>query len=396
MRRFLLFLLFLAVVGAGAFYAEQWNFFQPGPPAAKGNGTVVLVKPGEHSAAIAVSLQKAGVIRDADLFRLGVRLRGTHAALKAGEYAIPSGASMAEVMGILIAGKSIEHKLTAAEGLTSHMIYDLVVKDPVLIGSAGPEPPEGSLLPETYVFTRGMTREHLLALMQKAQSTLVARLWPGRAANLPFRTPAEAVTLASIVEKETAIPEERRHIAAVFVNRLRLGMKLQSDPTIIYGVTKGYPLGRRIRESEVQAATPYNTYVIAALPPTPICNPGKASIAAVLQPENSNDLYFVANGTGGHVFTASISEHEKNVARWRQIEQATKVQQAGGGLAPGGNASAPLRGSSGGSSFDGATTTVVTPVPGVVSPAPATTAAPVTPAARGKAVRHHRRRPHRR
>jgi UPF0755 protein len=301
---------------------------------------------------------------------------------------------MASVMGILIAGKSIEHKLTAAEGLTSHMIYELVVKNPVLAGDAGPEPAEGSLLPETYVFTRGMTREHLLTLMRKAQSKVIATLWAARTANLPFQTPDQAVTLASIVEKETAVPEERRHIAAVFINRLRLGMKLQSDPTIIYGITKGYPLGRRIRESEVQSATPYNTYVIGGLPPTPICNPGKASIAAVLQPENSNDLYFVANGSGGHVFTASISEHEKNVARWRQIEQTTKQAEAAS-LAPQTNSSVVLRGSNGSASSEAATTTVVTPVPGVTSPAPpATTAAPVTHGAHRNAAarRHHRRR----
>ncbi|HEY4114540.1 MAG TPA: endolytic transglycosylase MltG [Rhizomicrobium sp.] len=395
MRRFFLFIVVLALVGAGAFYGEQWNFFRPGPPAPKGNGTVVLINPGEHSATIAASLQNAGVIRNAGLFRLGARLRGEQSALKAGEYAIPSGASMADVMGILIAGKSIEHKLTAAEGLTSDMIYELVVKDPVLTGSAGPEPAEGSLLPETYVFTREMTRAHMLALMHQAQGKLIAKLWPSRAANLPFRTPEQAVTLASIVEKETAIPDERPHIAAVFINRLRLGMKLQSDPTIIYGITRGYPLGRGIRESELEAATPYNTYVIDGLPPTPICNPGKASIAAVLQPEKSDDLYFVANGSGGHVFTASISEHEKNVARWRHIEQATRASQSAG-PAPEPNSSVALRGSTGGngSQPDAATTTVVTPVPGVARAAtPVTMAAPV---AGGSAATRHRARHHRR
>jgi UPF0755 protein len=182
-------------------------------------------------------------------------------------------------------------------------------------------PAEGSLLPETYLFIRGTTRAELLQRMARAQQRFLAKQWPARSANLPFASQQDAVTLASIVEKETAIPEERRHIAAVFINRLKAGMKLQSDPTVIYGLTKGYPLGRGIRESELQAATPYNTYVISGLPPTPICNPGKASLEAVLQPEASDDLYFVANGSGGHVFTSSIQEHEKNVARWRQIEQ---------------------------------------------------------------------------
>jgi UPF0755 protein len=200
------------------------------------------------------------------------------------------------------------------------MIYDIVNSDPVLVGDAGSVPQEGSLLPETYLYTRGATRAELIARMREAQIKLVDSLWNNRAPNLPFRTPQEALTLASIVEKETSIPEERRHIASVFVNRLRLGMKLQSDPTIIYGISKGYPLGRGIRESELNGYTPYNTYVIGGLPPTPICNPGKNSIAAVLNPEDSNDLYFVANGTGGHSFTPSIAEHERNVARWRQIE----------------------------------------------------------------------------
>jgi UPF0755 protein len=246
------------------------------------------------------------------------------AALKAGEYVFPSGASMAAVMGILIEGKSIQHRITAAEGLTSQMIYDIVVKNSVLSGPAGAVPAEGSMLPETYLFTRGTTRAQVLARMARAQQRLIAKLWPAHAPDLPFKSPEEAITLASIVEKETALPQERRHIAAVFINRLKQGTKLQSDPTVIYGITKGYPLGRGIRESELAAATPYNTYVIAGLPPTPICNPGKDSIAAVLQPQASNDLYFVANGTGGHVFTSSLADHEKNVARWRQIEETQK------------------------------------------------------------------------
>ena len=327
MRRLLAFLIVLAAIGAAAFFAEQYEFFAPGPAARHGATTIAWIRSGESSAAIARTLQDAGVISNAALFRLGVQVRGKNAALRAGEYAIPSRASMADVMGILISGKSIEHKITAAEGLTSQMIYDIVAKDPVLVGEAGNVPPEGTLLPETYLFDRGTTRAEMLARMTRAQQRLLAKLWPSRAADLPFRTPQEAVTLASIVEKETAIPEERRHIAAVFINRLRLGMKLQSDPTIIYGITKGYPLGRGIRESEISAATPYNTYAVPGLPPTPICNPGKDSIAAVVRPEPSNDLYFVANGTGGHVFTASISQHEQNVARWRQIERNSRLLQ---------------------------------------------------------------------
>jgi UPF0755 protein len=334
MRRLLTAVLTLALIGAAAFFAEQWEFFAPGPAAPHGGFRTVWIKQGEGSAGIARTLQSAGVVSSATLFRLGVQLRGKNTQMKAGEYTIPSRASMADVMGILISGKSIQHKITAAEGRTSEMIYDIVARDPALTGDAGAVPQEGVLLPETYLFTRGTSRSELLRRMARAQRRLLEKLWSTRAVGLPFHTPGEAVTLASIVEKETALPEERRHIAAVFVNRLRLGMKLQSDPTIIYGITKGYPLGRGIRLSEISAATPYNTYVMTGLPPTPICNPGKDSIAAVLHPEASNDLYFVANGTGGHVFTSSLAEHERNVARWRQMEQAMRLLQSSPPIVP--------------------------------------------------------------
>jgi UPF0755 protein len=320
--RFFLFLVLLAALVAGGYYWERQNFAAPGPAQKE---TVVLIKPGAHLSGIAQQLADAGTIQNPVLFRLGVQIRGKGSALKAGEYAIPAHAGMADIMAILASGKSIQHKLTAAEGLTSQMIYDIVKVDPVLIGDAGAVPAEGALLPETYLFTRGTTRSQMLARMEKAQTELLAKLWPARAGDLPFTTQHDAIVLASIVEKETALPEERRHIAAVFENRLRLGMRLQSDPTIIYGITKGYPLGRGIRESELNGATPYNTYVISGLPPTPICNPGKDAIAAVLNPETSKDLYFVADGTGGHAFTASIAEHEKNVAKWRRIEKASEA-----------------------------------------------------------------------
>ncbi|HEY2070044.1 MAG TPA: endolytic transglycosylase MltG [Rhizomicrobium sp.] len=319
MRRFLIFLVVLALIGAGVWYGEQWNYAAPGPLA---SGAVVLVKPGEGVSGIAQQLQKAGVVSNADLFRLGLRIRNQQSALKAGEYWFPPHASMASVAGILIAGKSIQHKLTAAEGLTSDMIYKIVVNDPVLVGDAGPEPAEGTLLPETYLFTRGMTRTHMLALMETAQKKFVAEHWATRVPGLPVSTPEQAIILASVVEKETGIAEERRHIASVFENRLRQGIKLESDPTIIYGLTRGYPLGRGIRQSELTRATPYNTYVIAGLPPTPICNPGKDAIAAVLDPENTADLYFVATGKGGHVFSANYADHLRNVARLRQVEKA--------------------------------------------------------------------------
>jgi UPF0755 protein len=327
MRRVLVLLLLLGLIAAAAAGAVAWeraNYAAPGPEAAKGDATVVLIPPGEGVTAIANTLEKAGVVKSAMLFRWAVRFRGLGHTLKAGEYRIPSAASMQNIVAILRSGTSIQHKLTAAEGLTSAMIYDLVKADPVLTGDAGPVPAEGTLLPETYLFTRGTTRAELLARMHKAQTKLLATLWSGRAKNLPIATPREALILASVVEKETARPAERRHIAAVFENRLARGMKLQSDPTIIYGLTKGYPLGRGIRESELARATPYNTYVIDGLPPTPICNPGRDSIAAVLNPAHSDDLFFVADGTGGHVFAATAAQHRKNVARWRKIERRAK------------------------------------------------------------------------
>jgi len=319
MLRFFAVLVVLAAIAGGAWFWEQQNWQAAGPSIAY---KIVMVKPGDHVATISENLQKKGVIANANLFRIGLRLRNQQTGLKAGEYGFPARVSMADVTAILIAGKSIEHKLTAAEGLTSQMIYDIVKKDPVLVGDAGAVPQEGTLLPETYLFTRGMTRVQMLSKMREAQKKLIAAQWPARIGNLPIKTPQEAIILASIVEKETGIPEERRHIAAVFENRLRLGMKLQSDPTIIYGITKGYPIGRRIRQSEIDAQTPYNTYAIPGLPVGPICNPGKDAILAVLNPAGSDDLYFVADGTGGHVFAQTMAEHEKNVANWRKIHAA--------------------------------------------------------------------------
>jgi UPF0755 protein len=291
----------------------------PGPKAPRGSETVVLIPAGVGLSGVAQDLGDAKVIERPVLFELGVRLRGKTGKLKAGEYAVPSRASMDDIMAILIAGKSIQHKLTAAEGLTSEMIFRLVQADPDLQDDPGPIPAEGTLLPETYLFTHGATRRDIVARMQSAQKLLIDQLWAHHDPGLPIKSEEQAVILASIVEKETAIADERRHVAAVFENRLKIGMKLQSDPTIIYPITKGYPLGRRIRASEIVANTPYNTYVIPALPVGPICNPGKESLTAVFNPLASKDLYFVANGTGGHTFSATQAEQDKNVAIWRRI-----------------------------------------------------------------------------
>lgn len=329
---FVLLLLGAVAAGGGAWYVLQ-QFDASGPQAMNGDTqTIVSLPMGTGLNQAANILEQRGVIRSALIFRAGVMYNRKAAALKAGEYAIPSGASPSDIMNILIEGKAIVYKLTLAEGLTSAMIVELVRQHPALTGDVGGEPAEGSLLPETYIFNRGMTRTELIQRMQKDHQDVVDQLWAGRAPNLPINTKEEAVILASIVEKETGIAEERPRVAAVFVNRLRKGMKLQSDPTIIYGLTKGVPLGRGIRQSELDRATPYNTYVIPALPPTPIANPGKASIAAVLNPAATDDLFFVADGTGGHVFASTLQQHEQNVKNWREIERQRAA--AGGGATP--------------------------------------------------------------
>lgn len=317
MKRFLVMLIAAAAIVAGAFAWESANFRAEGPAEKE---TVVIVAPRSSVMQIGRMLEEAHVVSHGWLFWVGVRLRGMAAQLKAGEYAVPAHASLKDIAELLLSGKVVQHRLTIAEGLTSKMIHDLVDKEAALSGPQGPVPEEGTLLPETYLFTRGTTRAEMIARMQAAQAALIKKLWPERADGLPFKTPQEAVVLASIVEKETAIASERRHIASVFVNRLRIGMPLQSDPTIIYGITQGYPLGRPIFESEIRTETPFNTYVIRGLPPGPICNPGADSIVAVLHPDETKDLYFVADGTGGHVFSATIAEHEKNVAKWRKIK----------------------------------------------------------------------------
>lgn len=318
MRRLLILLILLGVIGAGAVALANFLWRQPG---ALSSERVVLIAPKTSIHDIARQLQAAGAVANGLVYEGELHWQGDAAKVKAGEYAIPSHASMADITAILVLGKSIQHKITIAEGLTSDMAYKLVAANPVLVGDAGAEPAEGALMPETYLFTRGTTRRELLARMEKAQTKFLNQQWASRADGLPFATPQQAVILASIVEKETALPEERRHVAAVFFNRLKAGMKLQSDPTIVYGITKGYPLGRPIYQSEIEAATPYNTYAIQGLPVAPICNPGKDSLAAVLRPEQSGDLYFVANGKGGHVFAATEAEHLRNVQAWRAIER---------------------------------------------------------------------------
>ncbi len=305
-----------------------WTYNGAGPKSPDGRPVTVVLRPGAGVREIAASLTRAGVVQSSAVFSAAAQLTGQARRLKAGEYEFPSRMSMAGVMRKIRLGQIVHHEVTIPEGLTSEMAVDILMAQPLLTGAA-PVPPEGSLLPETYEYRRGEDRGVVLGRMMAARDSLLKQLWAQRAEGLPFATPDEAVTLASIVEKETRLPVERPHVARVFINRLQMGMKLQSDPTIIYDVSQGRPLGRGIRESELHAATPHNTYVIAGLPPTPICNPGKASLTAVMAPSPGKDLFFVADGTGGHVFSETDAEQAKNVAKWRVIENNQTAAEKG-------------------------------------------------------------------
>ncbi len=312
-------ILTVAVV-AGVAAGVVWSrFTQPGPLEAE---TTVIVEPGGLRA-VAATLAAEGVIGDDALFVVVARALGRGAALKAGEYRFAAGVSMRAVLETLVRGKTVVHRLTVPEGLTSAQVVDLLRARPELSGTIDAVPPEGSLLPETYHFSRGEDRAALLSRMQRAMSDALAGLWPQRAADLPLSGPEEAVILASIVERETAVPAERPRVAAVFINRLRRGMRLQSDPTVIYGLSGGDGLiDRRLTRADLRADHPFNTYVHGGLPPAPISNPGRAAIAAVLAPVDTDELYFVADGNGGHAFARTLDEHNRNVRRWRRLRDA--------------------------------------------------------------------------
>jgi len=324
--RLLLILILLAALAAGgAWWWGKRQFDAPGPLAAE---TTLIVPKGAGLSRIAQLLADAGVIAEDWLFKIVVKLEGQDQALKAGEYAFPAGVSMRGVMDILVAGITVIHKVTVAEGLSSWEIVQVVNAAPDLEGEAiSAIPDEGSLLPETYFFQRGDTRQQILERMQVAHDLAVAELWGGRQEGLPIETEAEWIVLASIVEKETGLASERPMVASVFVNRLERGMRLQSDPTVIYGITGGKgPLGRGLTRKELDTSTPYNTYTEDGLPPGPIANPGRASLEAVLHPADTDYLYFVADGTGGHAFAETLAEHNRNVAKWREIEKQRQGQ----------------------------------------------------------------------
>nr|WP_020049356.1 endolytic transglycosylase MltG [Rhizobium leguminosarum] len=311
----------VCVVAVIGFYYATSTYRNPGPLQTNTN---FIVRNGAGLTEIASNLERNAIISDARIFRY---LTATHLSagesLKAGEYEIKARASMRDIMELLKSGKSILYSVSFPEGLTVRQMFDRMLQDTVLEGDLPAAlPTEGSLRPDTYKFSRGTKRSEIIEQMAAAQQKLVDQIWDKRDSSLPLRSKEEFVTLASIVEKETGVPDERAHVASVFLNRLGKGMRLQSDPTIIYGLFggEGKPADRPIYQSDLKRDTPYNTYVIKGLPPTPIANPGKDALEAVANPWKTQDLYFVADGSGGHVFAATLEEHNANVKRWRKLE----------------------------------------------------------------------------
>jgi UPF0755 protein len=308
---------FLLILGVAT--VEQ-KVREPGPLA---EDKVVVIPRNIGTSEIADLLRREGVIERPLLFQIHGYLNRQRGQLKAGEFAFKARTSIDEAIDTLIQGKAILHSFTAPEGLTSEQIIARLKENEVLAGDVTDVPREGSLMPDTYRFERGMTRQQLLNLMQEKQRQAISQVWARRASDLPIRTPQELVILASIVEKETGRGDERARVAGVFVNRLTKRMKLQSDPTIVYGLVGGKgTLGRGILRSEIEKATPYNTYVVEGLPPGPIANPGRAALEAAANPMKTKDVYFVADGSGGHVFAETLDQHQKNVVRWRQVERS--------------------------------------------------------------------------
>ncbi len=327
MRRWLLagavvaVLLLALAAGIGAVVLSG-RFERPGPLVAD---LAVVIPRGAGLNGIARQLEGEGVIADTLAFRLGVYWYGQERELRAGEYRFPAGASMHQVMEILSGGETVIRRLTVPEGLTSAEVVELVAAAHGLSGETGPIPDEGSLLPETYHYSWDDDRGELMGRMGEALDEALDELWPRRDPDLPIDSPEEAVILASIVEKETGVPEERPLVASVFINRLKRGMRLQSDPTVVYGLTLGSgPLGRPLSRKDLDAPSPYNTYLNHGLPPGPIANVGRAALEAVLKPATSTYLYFVADGSGGHVFAETLAEHNRNVANWRKIQRRKK------------------------------------------------------------------------
>jgi len=315
-------LILVAIVGGVVFALAKHRYDAAGPLEAD---KVVNIPPRAGVRDIADLLVKEGVIEHPLTFIVSALMAKTHDELKFGEYQFSRGASLHDVINTIVEGKVVQHQITLAEGLTSEQIVQRLLESDLLSGNIKEIPREGSMLPESYRFTRGAPRDQVIQRLQAAQRRVVQEVWEHRMADLPLRSPEQMVILASIVEKETGRPDERTRVAAVFVNRLKQKMRLQSDPTIIYGLVGGKgTLGRPILRSEIEQPTPYNTYVIDGLPPGPIANPGRPALEAVANPARTKELYFVADGTGGHSFSETLDQHQKNVARLRALEQAQR------------------------------------------------------------------------
>ncbi len=316
----------------------QSHYRAPGPLT---EPVQIEVERGEGLASVAGKLADAGAISNPALFRIAARYAHLDAGLKFGEYSIPARASMQDILELMNKGANVVRQIVVPEGLTNAQVVQLLRDRPELSGEITEVPPEGMLAPAGYDFQRGDDRADILARMVAQQEQILAAAWAGRSPDLPLKSPEQLLTLASLVEKETGVAEERSRVASVFVNRLRRGMKLQTDPAVIYGITKGQaPLGRGLKASELAMATPFNTYVIQGLPPTPIANPGKAAIEAAARPEATDFLYFVADGSGGHAFSRTLQEHNANVIKWRKIE-AERAAEARAAEAAAAAAAAP-------------------------------------------------------
>lgn len=307
------------IVGGGLLFFGAQRFYADGPLV---QDEVFLVQRGANLGSIASSLETANLISDRWTFQAGAMAQRKQSAIRAGEYRIVANASMADILKEITEGRAVTYSVTIPEGFTSWQAVQRINAASNLVGEITKIPPEGSLLPNTYNFERDSDRQAILDQMSATLETEVAQIWADRAEDLPIASPEEMIILASIVEKETGIADERPQVAAVFINRLNRGMRLQSDPTIIYGITNGEgPLGRGLRRSEIEAQNPYNTYQIDGLPPGPIANPGIEALRAVANPATTDALYFVADGTGGHAFANTYAQHQDNVARWRLIER---------------------------------------------------------------------------
>jgi UPF0755 protein len=323
MRKALLALLVLVLLagGGGAWWARgQWR--DPGPLP---EPTAIVIPRGSSSEAIGAALAEKGAIRDPRVFAAAAWMTRSEGPLRAGEYLFPAQASLAQVLEVLRTARPVQRRLTIPEGLTAKQIRALVEAAPGLTGDV-PELEEGGVLPETYSYQYGDTRAALMRRATQAMTATLDRLWKERAEGLPISSPREALVLASIVERETGQPAERPHVAGVFINRLRRGMPLQSDPTVAYAAADGAPLDRALTRADLDRDHPFNTYRVRGLPPGPIASPGEESLKAVLRPMETDDLYFVADGTGGHAFARTLEEHNRNVARWRQIERQRSTQ----------------------------------------------------------------------